>query len=72
MRKKKIIDDTPEGGWLAPRSPDKSGDTGPIDFTHYATDTKMVRGIRVWNWKPITEGYLRKCEKRRDEIAKMK
>ena len=51
MTKKKSQDDAPPGGWIGP-----SGDSGPP--IAYATDTRMVHGKRVWNWKPVTPKQL--------------
>lgn len=62
---RKVKDDTPEGGWLGPNG---DGFMSKMTPTHYAEATKVVRGKRVWAWKPVTEAYLRKCEKRKRAV----
>jgi hypothetical protein len=58
--------DTPAGGWLGPASDGGHG----LHATHFATSTKLVRGKREWDWKPITEKFKRDCDKRLREIKK--
>jgi hypothetical protein len=55
--------DEPKGGWLAPGCPDENGDCGPRVARFYADGTRMVRGKKVWKWKPITEAYRKRKER---------
>ena len=71
MAKRKIIDDTPEGGWLGPSTPSLDPtDTPSCErvATHYA-DGVDRKGR--WVWKPIGPHHLARVRRREKDVSKM-